>query len=88
MRSPIDRFVLAGLEAEHLAPSPEAERTTLIKRLSIDLLGLPPTPEEVDAFIADRDPAAYEKLVDRLLASQPLWRADGARLARRRAVRR
>ena len=57
-------------EAEGLAPSPEADRVTLIRRLSIDLAGLPPTPEEVDAFVADPDPEAYEKLVDRLLASQ------------------
>ena len=69
MRNPIDRFVLAKLEAEGLPPSPEADRATLIKRLSIDLMGLPPTPEEVDAFVADPDPEAYEKLVDRLLAS-------------------
>ena len=69
MRNPIDRFVLAKLEAEGLAPSPEADRATLIKRLSIDLTGLPPTPEEVDAFVADTEPNAYEKLVDRLLAS-------------------
>ena len=52
-----------------MSPSPEADRATLIKRLSIDLTGLPPTPEEVDAFVADTDPKAYEKLVDRLLAS-------------------
>ena len=69
MRNPIDRFVLAKLEAEGMSPSPEADRATLIKRLSIDLTGLPPTPEEVDAFVADTDPNAYEKLVDRLLAS-------------------
>jgi hypothetical protein len=69
VRNPIDRFVLAKLEAERLAPSPEADRVTLIKRLSIDLVGLPPTPDEVDAFVADCDPQAYEKLVDRLLAS-------------------
>ena len=69
VRNPIDRFVLAKLEAEGMSPSPEADRATLIKRLSIDLTGLPPTPEEVDAFIADTDPKAYEKLVDRLLAS-------------------
>ncbi len=69
VRNPIDRFVLAKLEAEGLAPSPEADRATLIKRLSIDLVGLPPTPEEVDAFVADSDPEAYDKLVDRLLAS-------------------
>ena len=68
-RNAIDRFVLARLEAEGLEPSPEADRATLIRRLSIDLTGLPPTPEEVDAFLADADPQAYEKLVDRLLAS-------------------
>jgi hypothetical protein len=69
VRNPIDRFVLAKLEAGGLSPSPEADRATLIKRLSIDLTGLPPTPEEVDAFVADADPRAYENLVDRLLAS-------------------
>ncbi len=69
VRTPIDRFVLAKLEAAGLAPSPEADRATLIKRLAIDLTGLPPTADEVDAFIADADPAAYEELVDRLLAS-------------------
>ncbi|HEV7226335.1 MAG TPA: PSD1 and planctomycete cytochrome C domain-containing protein [Pirellulales bacterium] len=69
VRTPIDRFVLAKLEAEGLAPSPEADRPTLIKRLAIDLTGLPPTPEEVDAFVADADPQAYENLVERLLAS-------------------
>lgn len=70
VRTPIDAFVLATLEREKLAPSPEADRSTLIRRLSIDLTGLPPTPNEVDAFVADTDPQAYEKLVDRLLASQ------------------
>lgn len=69
VRNPIDRFVLARLEAEGLAPSPEADRATLIRRLSIDLVGLPPTPAEVDAFVADPDERAYEKLVDRLLSS-------------------
>jgi hypothetical protein len=69
VRNAIDPFVLAKLEAEGLAPSPEADRATLIRRLSIDLLGLPPTPVEVDAFVADNDPAAYEKLVERLFAS-------------------
>jgi hypothetical protein len=70
VRTPIDAFVLAALERERLAPSPEADRPTLIRRLSIDLTGLPPTPKEVDAFVADTGPKAYEKLVDRLLASQ------------------
>lgn len=69
VRNPIDRFVLAKLEAEGMAPSPEADRATLIKRLSTDLTGLPPTPAQVDSFVADADPKAYENLVDRLLAS-------------------
>jgi len=68
-RNDVDRFVLAKIEAAGLTPSPEADRATLIRRLHADLVGLPPTPEEVDAFIADSDPQAYEKLVDRLLAS-------------------
>jgi hypothetical protein len=66
----VDHFVLARLEKEGLAPSPEADRRTLIRRLTFDLTGLPPTPAEVDAFVADTDPKAYEKLVDRLLASE------------------
>lgn len=66
----IDHFVLAQLEAQQLAPSPEADRTTLIRRVSLDLIGLPPTPAEVDAFLADQSPDAYVKLVDRLLASK------------------
>ncbi len=68
-RNPVDRFILARLEAEGLKPSPEADRTTLIRRLSLDLIGLPPTPEEVDAFLSDNSDDAYTKLVDRLLAS-------------------
>ncbi len=68
-RNPIDRFVLAKLEDAGLHPSPEAERATLIRRLHIDLTGLPPTPEEVDAFVASENPNAFENLVDRLLAS-------------------
>ena len=69
VRNPIDRFVLAKLETRGLGPSPEADRATLIKRLSIDLLGLPPSPEEVDRFVGDPGLMAYDKLVDRLLAS-------------------
>ena len=69
VRNPIDRFVLEQLEAEGLHVSPEADRATLIRRLSIDLVGLPPKPEEVDAFVSDTHPNAYEALVDRLMAS-------------------
>jgi mono/diheme cytochrome c family protein len=68
-RNPIDRFILSRLEKEGIKPSPEADRPTLIRRLSFDLLGLPPSPEEVDAFVRDKSADAYEKLVDRLLAS-------------------
>lgn len=68
-RNPIDRFILARLESEGLGPSPEADKPSLIRRVTLDLTGLPPTPEEVDAFLADDAPDAYEKLVDRLLAS-------------------
>jgi len=69
-RTPVDHFVQAKLEAEGLTPSPEADRATLIRRLSIDLIGLPPSPEQVDAFVSDSDPIAYEKLVDQLLESK------------------
>ncbi len=68
-RNDIDRFVLARLEKEGLTPSPEADRYVLIKRLCYDLLGLPPTPEEADAFAKDSSPEAYANLVDRLLNS-------------------
>lgn len=69
VRNPIDAFVLARLEQEGLAPSPEAPRATLLRRVSLDLTGLPPTPEELDAFLADTSSDAYEKVVDRLLKS-------------------
>jgi hypothetical protein len=68
-RNPIDRFVIARLEEEGLAPSPEADKATLIRRVTLDLTGLPPTIGEVDAFLSDHSTDAYEKLVDRLLAS-------------------
>ena len=68
-RSAIDRFIFARLQKEGLAPSPEADRVTLLRRLSLDLLGLPPKSEDVDAFLADRSEDAYRKQVDRLLRS-------------------
>src|SRR5437667_5752946 len=68
-RAEIDYFVLNRLEKEGLKPSPEADKTTLIRRATFDLTGLPPTPEEVDAFLADKSTGAYEKVVDRLLTS-------------------
>ncbi len=69
IKNPIDNFVLAKLEQNGLVPSPEAAKTQLIRRLSLDLTGLPPTIEEVEKFVSDASPNAYEKLVDRLLAS-------------------
>ncbi len=85
--NPIDALVLARLDREGLKPSPEADRVTLLRRLSLDLIGLPPTPAEVDAFLADRSPDAYRKQVERLLASAHYgerWARhwlDGARYA-------
>ncbi|MFM8434735.1 MAG: PSD1 and planctomycete cytochrome C domain-containing protein [Planctomycetia bacterium] len=68
-RTPIDRFILARLEQEGLAPNPEADRVTLARRLALDLTGLPPVPADVDAFVADPSPDAYDRYVDTLLAS-------------------
>jgi hypothetical protein len=84
-RNPIDNLVLAKLEKEGLKPSPEASKEVLIRRVSLALVGLPPTPEEVDSFLADKSPDAYEKLVDRLLASPHFgerWAAPWLDLAR------
>ena len=86
-RTAIDHFILARLEKETIAPSPEADRVTLIRRLSLDLIGLPPSPAEVDAFVADRAPDAYTRLVERLLDSPHYgerwgrWWLDVARYA-------
>jgi mono/diheme cytochrome c family protein len=87
LHNPIDAFVLDRLEREGLARSPEADKTTLLRRVTLDLTGLPPTPDEADAFLADDSPAAYERVVDRLLASPRYgermaarW-LDGARYA-------
>ncbi len=77
VRNGIDRFVFAGLAAAGLKPAPEADRTTLLRRVSLHLTGLPPTPEELETFLADRSPDAYERQVDRLLASA----AYGERMA-------
>jgi len=68
-RNPIDNFVLARLEREGLKPSPEADKATLLRRVTFDLTGLPPTPSELDSFLADKSPDAYEKRVDQLLKS-------------------
>jgi len=68
-RNGVDHFVFARLAEENLKPSPEADRLTLVRRLSLDLTGLPPTEEEIEAFLSDTDPKAYERLVDRLLNS-------------------
>jgi mono/diheme cytochrome c family protein len=68
-KTSIDRFILASLESKNLHPNPPADRRTLIRRVYFDMLGLPPKPEEVDSFISDPSPDAYEKLVDRVLAS-------------------
>ena len=77
-RNPIDRFVLAKLEASSLSPAPEADRRTLARRVSFDLTGLPPEPKVVDAFVKDAAPDAYEKLVDQLMDS-PQWGEHRAR---------
>ena len=69
MRNPIDAFVLARLQEKGIQPSPEADRTTLIRRLSLALIGLPPTPQEVQRFLGDKRPDAVERLVDHLLSS-------------------
>jgi hypothetical protein len=79
VRTPIDAFVLARLEQKELPPSPEADRATFVRRATLDVWGVIPSPEEVGAFVADRSPDAYDKLVDRLLAS-PRY---GERQARR-----
>lgn len=70
IKNPIDAFLLHRMEREGLAPAPEADRSTLIKRLYSDLIGLPPSPEEVKAFVDNEDPLAYEKLVDHLMQSE------------------
>jgi hypothetical protein len=79
IRNPIDAFIFARLQKEGLSPQPEADRYALIRRVSLDLTGLPPTRDEVEAFIADKSPNAYEKLVDKLL-SKPAFGEHWARM--------
>lgn len=85
VRNPIDRFVQARLETEGIAPAPDADRVTLLRRLTLDLIGLAPTPAEIDAFVADQRPDAYERQVERLLNSPHYgerwgrWWLDAAR---------
>ncbi len=69
IRTPVDQFILAGLEAAGLHPAPPADRRTLLRRVTFDLIGLPPTPAEINAFIADETPNAYERVVEHLLGS-------------------
>ncbi|MGH9939643.1 MAG: DUF1549 domain-containing protein, partial [Blastocatellia bacterium] len=69
VKTPVDAFVLAKLERGRIKPAPAADKITLLRRATFDLTGLPPTPEEVSAFLADNSPRAFEKVVDRLLAS-------------------
>src|SRR5207248_8131158 len=84
---PIDAFIRARLEKEGLKPSPEADKVTLCRRLYLDLIGLPPTPKEVDEFVSDKRPDAYEQLVEKLLVSPHYgerwarWWLDAARYA-------
>ena len=81
VRNPVDNFILARLESEKLTPSPQADKRTLLRRVSLDLTGLPPTPQEVRAFLADTWPDAYERVVDRLLASPAYGERMGGAVA-------
>jgi mono/diheme cytochrome c family protein len=87
-KSPIDRFILAKLADKHIQPARRATALTLLRRVTYDLTGLPPTPAEIDAFEADKSPGAFGKVVDRLLATPQYGERWGASLARRRTVRR
>jgi hypothetical protein len=70
VKTPVDSFILAALQAHNLTPSPQADKVTLIRRANFDLIGLPPTPKEVDEFVADTSPDAFQKVIDRLLKSE------------------
>jgi len=80
-RGEIDRFILERLEQDGLAPSAEADRTTLLRRVFLDLTGLPPTPEEIAAFLRDESPGAYERVVERLLTTEPYQTRYAERMA-------
>ena len=82
VRNPIDAFVLGKLEAKELTPSPAADKITLLRRASFNLIGLPPTPEEVDAFLADESARGFREGRQPAAGLAPLWRALGAPLAR------
>ena len=88
VRNPIDAFVLARLEEQNLHPSPEADRETLIRRVTLDLTGLPPTPAEIDAFLNDKSDQRLRKSCGPPARLAALRRAHGLRLARRRPLRR
>ncbi len=81
VRNPIDAFILAELDRHRMTPSPEASRETLIRRVFLDLTGLPPTPEELDAWLADRRPDAYERWIDKLLTQDPYRSRYAERMA-------
>ncbi len=82
VKNPIDAFILAKLESKNLKPAPPASKRALLRRAYFDLIGLPPTPAEIEAFENDTSADAYEKVVDRLLADPAIWRAMGKALAR------
>ena len=84
----VDRFVLARLHEQNLTPAPLASKETLIRRVTLSLTGLPPTMREVDEFLADHQPDAYERVVAQLLKSPRYWRANGQLVARRSEIRR
>ncbi len=86
VQTPIDQFLLARIEAAGLQPNAEADRHTLIRRVTLDLTGLPPTPDEVSAFVNDKSPKAYEKVVDRLSRLAALRRTSRTLLARCRSL--
>ena len=88
VQNPIDAFVLARLDKAGLKPSPPASKAALLRRVTYDLIGVPPTPKELDDFLADTTPDAYERVVDRLLASPHFGERQAAALARRGPLRR